>query len=119
MSHTALWIDHEKAQIFDYSANGIEERSIVNSNNTYKDEEHRKKFFHEVAQALNNAEKVFILGPGTAKEEFKHHCENHHHKHLAQSIVGVSTMKDHATKAEILKEAGKFYSSYFNWKDGV
>lgn len=114
MSHTAIWIDHHKATIFTFTANGIEEKSIEAAEKKL-DKEHQKKFYHQVATALGGAEKIVVLGPGMAKDEFKNHCENHNHKRIFNAIVGIETMKDHPTKAELMKKADTFFSKYFQW----
>ena len=114
MSHTAIWIDHHKASIYTFTATGVEEKTVAASEKKL-DKEHQKKFYHEVAQALSNPEKIVLLGPGQAKEEFKHHCETHHHRQLMEAIVGVENMKDHPSKAEIMAKANSFFSNYFQW----
>jgi len=49
------------------------------------DQKHKEhnKFYHEVSEKLRDLKELMIMGPGTARDEFKHHCENHNHKQLA------------------------------------
>jgi stalled ribosome rescue protein Dom34 len=115
MSHTAIWIDHHKATIYNFTATGVKEKTIEASSAKKLDKEHQKKFYHDVALAVQNPEKIVLFGPGRAKDEFKHHCENHHHHQVLEAIVGVENMKDHPSKAEIIAKANSFFSNYFQW----
>jgi stalled ribosome rescue protein Dom34 len=112
MGHTTIWIDHQHCYFFEYTAKGVEEKTLESKGN---DEEHMKKFFHDVAGVLGTPDQLLIVGPGTAKEEFKHHCEKHHHGALAKAIVGTETMKSHPHKSEILTVSRKFFNHYFAW----
>ncbi|MFZ4714201.1 MAG: hypothetical protein ACOYL6_10830 [Bacteriovoracaceae bacterium] len=113
MSNYALWIDHEHAFVYKFEAEGVEEIKLKAHNHHKKD---NAPFFHEVANSLSNSEELFIMGPGTAKDEFKHHCEKHHHPLLAKSIVGLKVMESHPTKAAMLKEASTLFKNYHLWK---
>jgi stalled ribosome rescue protein Dom34 len=115
MKHTTIWIDHAHAYIFEFSAKGIEERDLKNDYNGPEDKEHLKKFFHKAATTIGGPSQLLIVGPGTAKDEFKHHCQDHHHTALDKVIVGTETMKSHPSKAEILTVSRKFFNHYFSW----
>lgn len=110
MSYFALWIDHKHAFVYKFTAEGVEE-SKFESHLSKTDHEHHdaSKWFHEVAGKLNGAEELMIMGPGVAKDEFKHHCEKHHHQNLAKAIVGLKAMESHPTKAMMLKSAHEFF----------
>ena len=110
--HTTIWIDHQHTFFFEFTASGVAEKKMENKGS---DREHLKKFFHDVASAIGTPDQVLIVGPGTAKEEFKHHCEEHNHPQLAKKIVGVETMKDHPRKSEILAVSRKFFDHHFAW----
>lgn len=111
MSHTTLWIDHQKAYVFQYDAQGIKEKTVEADRSM--DKEHQKKFFHEVAVFIGKPDQLLIVGPGTAKDEFRHHCETHHHAELARAIVGTETMKEHPRKSEILEVSRRFFNHHF------
>ncbi len=113
MSHTTIWIDHQHCFIFEFTAKDIQEKKMINSGNT--DHEHLKKFYHDVANKLGSPDQLLIVGPGTAKDEFKHHCESHHHEGLAKKIAGTEVVKSHPSKAEILEVSKKFFNHYFLW----
>ncbi|MGE3610257.1 MAG: hypothetical protein AB7I27_11760 [Bacteriovoracaceae bacterium] len=114
MQHSAIWIDHHKAYIFDYSADGVHER-VVEPHQEHKiSKEHLKKFYHDLANTLNNSNRILVMGPGMAKMEFKHHCEEHHPT-INKAIVAVENMQDHPTKEEILHSSNAFFKKYFMW----
>lgn len=123
MSYYALWIDHHHAFVYKYTAQGVEESKLeaahhanhhTHSAGDMKHKEH-EKFFHQVATKLADAEELMIMGPGVAKDEFKHHCENHQHHQISKSIVGVQPMAAHPTKAMMLEKAKDFFKSYHLW----
>lgn len=113
MGHVTLWIDHKKAHVFNYTAEDVTESEIKSEGSNTP--EHLKKFFHHVATSIGTPNQLLIVGPGTAKEEFKNHCEDHHHGNLVKAIVGVETMKDHPTKPEILTVSKNFFDHHFRW----
>lgn len=115
MKQTAVWIDHHKAYIFDYEADGIHEKELTPHHHHGKvTKDDLRKFYHELANSLNHTECILLVGPGTAKEEFKHYCEDHHQK-IGKAIVKVETMKDHPTHEQILRVSNKFFKQQFSW----
>jgi len=115
MKHTTVWIDHQRAYIIECTTTGIQDRSIEKEEKGKMDHEHLKRFYHKVAMSLANPDQLLILGPGTAKNEFKHHCEQHGHADLKNAIVGIETMKDHPSKSEMIEVSRKFFNQYFTW----
>ena len=114
MKHTAVWIDHHKAQIFDYNASGVEHKTFDADLHGKMTPEQLRKYYHDLADILVSSSKVLLLGPGQAKQEFKNHCEDHHRK-LNEAIVGIENMKDHASSEEILKASNQFFKKHFDW----
>lgn len=112
MGHTTIWIDHKHATAFEFTASGVQEKSMKNAGND--DKEHMKKFFHDVANSLGSPDQLLIVGPGTAKDEFKHHIEDHHAS-LKKAIVGTEVLKSNPHKSEILTVSRKFFNQYFAW----
>jgi stalled ribosome rescue protein Dom34 len=108
MSHYAVWIDHKHAFIYKFDATGTTETMLEGKGEV----KHDDKFFHQVASKLTGAKELLIMGPGEAKSEFKHHLENHNHKELAKSVVGVKPMKSHPTKALMLDNAKEFFKHH-------
>ncbi len=115
MSYYSLWIDKEHAYVYKFSADGVEETKLETHGNKDHSQANTDKFYHEVAGKLTNAKELMIMGPGVAKDQFKHHCENHHHQNLAKAIVGVKAMEAHPTKAMMLEKANEFFKSYHSW----
>lgn len=70
-----------------------------------------EKFFHEVAQSLDQAHEILLIGPGDAKIHFQKHLEGHHHAGLAGKIVGTETV-DHPTDGQIVALARKFFKKH-------
>ena len=60
-----------------FSANGIEETKVEAHGTKKLGKIATNKFYHELAQKLINAKELVVMGPGIAKEQFKHHCESH------------------------------------------
>jgi stalled ribosome rescue protein Dom34 len=118
MGHLTLWIDHQHAYLFEYNTDGLIEKKVKNHNDNNHDKDHLKKFYHETVDSIGNPDELLILGPGTAKSEFKHYCEEHAH-HLFSKIVAVETMTDHPKKSEILEVSKKFFNHYFKWNNYV
>lgn len=118
MSYYALWIDHKDAVVYKFNADGVDEKKIANGEfGKHHGEKHKEieEFYHTVAKNLTGAQELLVMGPGVAKDEFKHHCEKHNHAPLAKAIVGTETLASHPTKAEMLKKASTFFKSYHQW----
>jgi stalled ribosome rescue protein Dom34 len=114
MSYFALWLDKEHAYIYEFKSEGVEETKLHNHEGKTHPE-NSEKFFHEIALKLNQAKELMVMGPGIAKDQFKHHCESHHHSKLAKAIIGVKSMEAHPTKSMMLGKANEFFKSYHTW----
>lgn len=123
MTYKTIWIDHQEAFIFEFSKNKTFEKHFTKKAEIKKIEspqkfthgkEHQKMFYHSLANELGMPDQVLILGPGTAKNEFKHHCESHHHDKLANKIVSSLPMRSHPRKSEILKFSKDYFKNYFH-----
>jgi stalled ribosome rescue protein Dom34 len=115
MSYYALWLDHKQAYVYKFTEKGMEETTIKAESKHPKTDLDDEKFYHSLTPIFNDAKELMIMGPGVAKEEFKHHCEKHHHKDLAKHIVGIRTMESHPTKAKMLTEANDFFKHLHMW----
>jgi stalled ribosome rescue protein Dom34 len=115
MSYYALWLDHKQAFVYKFTEKGIEESNFKAEYNQPATDQDNQKFYHSLTQLLNDAKELMIMGPGVAKDEFKHHCEKHHHANLSKHIVGVKTMESHPSKARILEEANSFFKHLHMW----
>jgi stalled ribosome rescue protein Dom34 len=111
----ALWLDHKKAYVYKFTEKGIEETSFNAVEKHPRTDQDDQKFYHSLTPMIKDANELLIMGPGVAKDEFKHHCENHHHANLAKKIVGVKTMESHPSKARMLEEANGFFKHLHMW----
>lgn len=115
MSFYALWLDNQNAYIYEFNADGVIEKKLKSHANEHEKHHVPEKFFHEIAENLQGAQELMVMGPGVAKDQFKHHCENHRHNNLARAIVGVKAMEAHPSKAMMLERANEFFSHYHMW----
>ena len=115
MSHYALWVDHQYAYVYKFSKEGIEEMTLKAPAHHTGSQQNFDQFYHDIAKKVGDAQELMVMGPGVAKNEFKHHCEKHHHEKLAKAIVGMRTMESHPTKAMIQEEAKDFFKHYHMW----
>ncbi len=118
MSAAVVWMSHTEAKIFrlNKGAGPEAERLEADSRGHHHSNEPNKhhdaeKFFHSIAGRLEGTQEILIIGPGTAKQEFRHHLEKHHHAKLAKAVVGVENA-DHPTEPQILAFARKFFKTY-------
>ena len=119
MTNFALWIDHAHASVYKFHDGVVEETKFRASEMNIPEENvgHENKlhdhhhFFHLIAENLQGVHKLLVMGPGIAKNEFKHHCENHHHQKLAQEIIGLEPMESHPTKMMIIHAAQKYFKN--------
>lgn len=117
MSAAVVWMDHKKAKIFHLSAGSavrtqeLTLKAHEHHLHSHKEDKHPSDaFFHEIIPALSSAKEILLIGPGTAKSEFKHHLEKHGHGTVAKSIVGVETV-DHPTDNQVLDFARRFFKT--------
>lgn len=114
MNNKTIWLDHQHAYIFDFNSNKIFEKRFVKKSddkmkhidpqNKFKHaKEHQKLFYQMLTLELGKPDQLLILGPGIAKEEFKHYYELHNNGALGNIIISSQPMKSHPRKSEILK----------------
>lgn len=119
MRRAIVWIDHEKSHIFDYDAQGVHPRHHAPKyegpvEHGQQSKEHEKRFYHALAESLENNDLILVVGPGMAKEEFKNHCEVHHPE-VDKAIFKVEPMKGHPSKDDILALSDKLFKEHFEW----
>ncbi|MEO6576704.1 MAG: translational machinery protein [Polyangiaceae bacterium] len=106
VQHAAVWIDNEEAKIFHIKPEGFEASTVKAPHRhvTRKGKEQgghagKEGFFHEVAEALKDAEEILVVGPSSAKLDFIRHVHKHDHA-LEPKILGVETL-DHPSDGQI------------------
>ncbi len=118
-THVAVWIDHKEARIFDVEPGNVDHTTVeaphrnVHHKHPRGAEEAKahpedaKRFFHEVARALDGAVEILVVGPSTAKLELIRYVDEHEHA-LASKVVGVETV-DHPTDGQLVAHAKKYF----------
>lgn len=112
-----LWIDRDHARLFRVSAQGIRRSRVDKTLNLHhtpadpvKKRKDSKPFFHEVAEAVQDASEILVLGPGLAKRHFVAHLARHH-EGLRKRVVGVETMAQ-ATPERVLAASRRFFRAF-------
>lgn len=117
--HSVMWLDHREARIFHLHGDRVESLSVhaapvehpPHQRGQQPDRQNpdaAKHFFHEVAQTLNRAVSLLVVGPSTAKLEFLRYVTLHHPA-LEQRIAGVETV-DHPTEGQVVAYAKRFFN---------
>jgi stalled ribosome rescue protein Dom34 len=121
MKCAGLWIDHKKAVVSIWSQNkGITEKVLSGlspldkakrtSRVAPKKHEARReqlimKFYGDVLKTIRSTDKVFLMGPGIAKKEFKVFLTQ---KGFSGKIVNVASA-DKMTERQIAAETKNFF----------
>lgn len=132
-SRFGLWIDHRRAFIIHFS--GIEARTENIESNLEKHvraaggsrtatpygpqdvfaedkvdrkfQLHLKQFYNKVAESLQGADSILIMGPGEARNEFRKHLEKS--KQQPRPAIEVAPA-DKMTDAQIVAKAREYFS---------
>ena len=113
-THAVIWIDHKEARIFHLHPDATDETAILAPQHHLHrhplgpadvrgSAEAARRFFKEVARALEGADALLIVGPASAKLEFFRYLHEHD-RHLEAKVVGVESA-DHPTDGEIIARA--------------
>lgn len=118
--HAVVWIDHQKATAWHFTATE-QESTVVHAHDQHQKTHSRKsthgghqsvadhRFFDEVAQALSGADEVLVIGPAHTKQEFAGYLREKHVP-LAKNIIAVENA-DHPTDAEVLAHARRHFKA--------
>jgi len=119
VKHAVVWIDQKEARIFEVDADKIEEAIVhargphihrhVNEEDlrvrNHPDDERR--FFGEVARALQEQGQVLLVGPSMTKLHFLRYLQRHDHA-LEGRIVGIESA-DHPTDAQLVAHLRAYF----------
>ena len=117
MASVIVWMDHEHAKIFELHPGKVEAKLVEHKHHLHhthnlKDTlENFRPFFTSLFDQLQNFKEVLLIGPGHAKEQFRHFLEAEHAQGLFRKVVGMETV-DHPTDAQILALARKFFKAH-------
>ena len=117
MSLVAIWVDHQQANIFKFTPDGIKKGVIeghFSNHHTHKmdsreEQIHEEQLFKELIPQLSDAKELLILGPGLTKVHFKKYLEKHSTV-MGKMIVGCETT-DHPTEPQLMSLASTFFNS--------
>lgn len=120
--HVLVWIDHMEAHVIHVSPDDVE-KSIIQPHNPHHKVHSRvgtlgdgrapedQNYYHRVAEALEGASEILIVGPAQAKLQLVKHIQTHVPA-LVSKLVGVETV-DHPSDAQLVAYARE----YFHTKD--
>jgi stalled ribosome rescue protein Dom34 len=119
--HAIVFLDHHHARVFHLDGTTRSGLTLKEASRRETDHRHHgdgKKpshdaFFHAVAESLKGANEILVVGPGTAKNEFKHHVEQHDAA-VDQHIVAVEAA-DHPSEAQLLALARRRFKAIDQW----
>src|SRR6185437_9372722 len=108
--HVAVWLDQHEARVFRVGPESFDESTLQQkAHHVRRHPEHKaseaahpddaKRFFRDVATAVEAADEVLILGPATAKLHFLKYVHAHD-PGLDARIVGIETV-DHPTDPQL------------------
>ncbi len=117
--HSAIWIDHEQARVFNFLPEQVAE-TVINLPSHAHFHRHSKgageghqhpsdaqHYFHEVARAVKDSGAILILGPSSAKLDLMRHLHRHDPA-VEAKVVGVETV-DHPTDPQIVAYARTYF----------
>jgi hypothetical protein len=118
--HAAVWLDHSEAKIFHVGPGGLEAQTLVSPKAHVQlhrrsgpgaEAGHRAEgdphFYHDVTQALADADHILIVGPSTAKLELLRYLHRHA-RSLEPRIVGVETV-DHPSDGQLAAYVRRYF----------
>jgi hypothetical protein len=116
--HVIVWIDHSQARVFGIGREDAERQVI----RTHAHQRHLhtkansqgsghapfdKQFFEAVAQSVQGAGALLIVGPASARNELMTHLQSDHPQ-LAKKVSAVEPL-DHPGDGELIALARKFF----------
>jgi len=120
----AVWIDHHEARVYHVAEEAFDEAKLKapqhhlhrhpkggTAEHNHPDDS--RQFFAEVERALEGAEKVLVVGPGTAKLQLLRHAREHAPA-IEAHVVGVESV-DHPTEGQLVA----YIKRYFHIADRV
>ena len=112
-NHVVAWIDHAQAHIIHFNREHAE-NEVVKAHSTHqhgaKGSSHGAEsahYFDGIANALQDALEILIVGPGLEKLALMKHLIKHQHA-VAEKVLSVETV-DHPSDAQLLAYAKKYF----------
>lgn len=115
LKYAAVWIDHHEARIFEVGPDGLHSEVVkahphpkhgrrIRQNDHAEGDVH---FFGEVAKAMDHADDILVVGPGTAKLQFMRWLREHTPK-IEAKVVSVESA-DHPSDGQMFAYAKKYF----------
>jgi stalled ribosome rescue protein Dom34 len=119
--HAIVFLDHHHARVFHLDGTNKNNVTLKEAARRETDNRHHSDgkrpahdaFYHAVAESLRGANEILVVGPGTARIEFKHHLEPHDAA-IDKHVVGVEAV-DHPTEGQLLALAKKRFKAIDQW----
>ncbi len=112
--HAVLWIDHEEARLFRFTAEDVERvdlHAATHLHHHLRRDKDRKlsdpHLYETAAKHLADAERILVVGPGTAKLEFIRHLHAHE-RAVEAKVVAVESI-DHPTDGQLIAYARQYF----------
>ena len=113
-THAVIWIDHHEARIFHVDHEAADESTVLAPQHhvhrhplgrgepkAHPDD--ARRFFTDVARALDGVDAILLVGPSSAKLEFFRYLHEHERR-LEPRVIGIETV-DHPTDGRIVAMA--------------
>lgn len=124
--HAVVWMDQKEAHVMHFDAEAMQAERVKSRSHHQRaagqlqkethhagmTEKEEAEYFGGVAQALEGAKEVLVVGPGRMHEEFKAWTEKHLPA-VGKSIVG-SEKADHPTDGQIVALARRYFHKFDN-----
>ena len=114
--HAVVWIDHRESRVVYFNADDTEQhvvRSHAMLHHFHSPEGVRhiedQKYFHEVAEALTDAQRFLVVGPSSAKTEFVAYLRTHAPQLLPR--LAATEPMDKCTDGELVAHARRFFKT--------
>lgn len=115
--HAVVWLDHVEAHVQHFTREDVEKKLVHGKPHRHL---HTKRnaqasghaaedqaYFHKIAEALEGAQEILVVGPANAKAEFVKHLKAHD-PDVARKVVAVETV-DHPSDGQVLAYARKHF----------
>ncbi|MEX8517472.1 MAG: hypothetical protein AB3X44_02995 [Leptothrix sp. (in: b-proteobacteria)] len=112
--HAVVWIDHQNAQVLQFDEEHVQAQRVkAHTHHTRQhgqDERHERAYYTQVVQALAGVQEILVVGPGTARADFRKYCDEHALA-VAEAIVDTLAV-DHPTEPQLIALARKYFTKY-------
>jgi stalled ribosome rescue protein Dom34 len=111
-----VWLDYREARIFELRVDAFMESSVDaparerhagSVVDVAAQAKQRKRYFDDLAQALDAADEILVVGPGTAKLDFLRYAARHQPA-LELKIVGIETV-DQPSNRQVISYAKSYF----------